>query len=69
VTKRATFTAADVARALSGAKKAGLTVASYEITAEGTIRVLTADGGAPLPSSDQDDEAWSRAMGTWRRSA
>lgn len=69
MTKRATFRTADLNRALDVAEKRGLAVASYEITPDGTIRVLTAPPGSTPPSADQDDSAWAEAMGKWRRSA
>ena len=45
------FTEADVSRAVSGAVKAGLPVASVEITRDGTIRLL-----ATNPKPEQGDD-------------
>lgn len=56
----ATFTQAQIARAVQGAKKAGLDVAAVELRPDGAIRVLTKvdtpapprDGEAPEPWDD-----------------
>ncbi len=46
--RRARFTQADIARALSGAAKAGVTMA-IEITSDGTIRMTPCEA-RPMPT-------------------
>lgn len=50
-------------RALAAAEKRGLKVSGYEITPDGTIRILTAETGAPVPSAETAEDAWDRALG------
>lgn len=57
--KRASgFKQSDVERAIRAATKAGLAVGTVEVTAEGTIRVLTAQAAAEASAND--------AFGMWK---
>jgi hypothetical protein len=49
VTRPSRFSQADLTRAIKAAEKAGLHVAGYEISIDGTIRILTP---AMLPAND-----------------
>ena len=50
MTARARFSQADLDRALKVAERHGLGIAGYEITPDGTIRILT---GAPGAANDR----------------
>jgi hypothetical protein len=58
----ARFTRADVERAIAGATKAGLMVSGVEITPDGTIRLLAAQGKQEhaLMSDPIDLVEWKR---------
>ena len=52
---RPTFKQRDVERAIRGAQAGGLTVEAVEISAEGSIRVLTRRPLPGVPLNDDDD--------------
>ena len=66
MTRRATFTEAEIKRAIKAAKGAGMTVTRCEISPDGKI-VLSE---APAESADNPFDAWKakRESGTPRRS-
>ena len=49
-----TFRQTDVARAVKAAQAAGLTVGTVEVTADGTIRVITATAPELTPANSFD---------------
>lgn len=53
----ARFTQADIVRAVTAAKKAGLEVTSVEIQPDGTIRVLA--GGSSEGAADRELREWA----------
>lgn len=51
---------AEINRAVKAAAKVG-----YQVVIEGgLIRLLPMDGNAPLPSAEQAEDAWDKALGT-----
>lgn len=67
---RSAFRATVMTRAIRAALSAGLKAGEFDVRAVGDeVTILTHPPAAALPSPDQDDEAWKKAMGKWRRSA
>jgi hypothetical protein len=65
VTKRATFSQAELRRAMKAAREEG-----YRLEIDGTVmRFLPIDPNAPSLSPDQTDSDWSKKLAQWRRSA
>lgn len=59
MTARATFRQADLNRAVKVAEKHG-----WKVVVEGAVITLLPNGpGAPLPSADQAEAEWDRALG------
>ena len=64
MTRKAAFTSADYARAVQGALKGGLPVGSFKIAVEnGALAILPAKPTPSLPSADEAEDAWDRALG------
>lgn len=59
MTQRASFRQADLDRAVKAAAKRGWKV----VIAGDTITLLPDSGGAALPSADQAEAEWDRALG------
>lgn len=60
MSRPATFKQSDIQRAIKAAKAMDLPVTGYEITAEGTIRILT----APVIKADAPTDTY----GGWKKS-
>jgi hypothetical protein len=69
VSRRA-VTKAQIGRILDALEARGKTVAAVIPHPDGSCELrLTDGGGATVPSPEQADDAWQRAMGKWRHSA
>lgn len=64
MTRRAAFRQSDVARLIKGALKGGLPVGSFKVSVENGLPVLLpANASDPLPSAQDAEDAWDRALG------
>lgn len=64
MTRAARYTQADVARLVRGAVKGGWPVGSFKVTVENGQPVLLPTGASdPLPSAQDAEDAWDRALG------
>lgn len=64
MTKPAAFTQSDITRLIKGALKAGLPVGSFKVTVDnGRPSLLPISAPDPLPSADDAEDAWDRALG------
>lgn len=64
MSRRANFLTDDVARMIRGALKGGLPVGSFKVTVENGLPVLLPTSAPdPLPSADDAEDAWDRALG------
>jgi hypothetical protein len=64
MSRRAAFKQADVTRLVKGAVAGGWPVGSFKIAVEnGRLTLLPAKPSDALPSADDAEDAWDRALG------
>ena len=64
MTKRAAFRTADVTRLVRGAIRGGLPVGSFKVVVDnGRLALLPASDADALPSAEEAEDAWDRALG------
>ena len=68
MSRRASFTTAEVRIAMEALKASGRTVTGFEKTQDG-FRLLTDGDGDPPSSPAPAEDAWAARVEKWRRSA